>query len=172
MFTKADIERYFNAEKNESLLFILLGVTAILLAFVFFFYLKTNWYKGFAIPFLIVGLLHFVAGSVVYKRCDEDRKRNVYAYDMNPGELKDKEIPRMQKVNKNFVVYRYTEIALLLLGLGLFFYFRNYGDKTFWVGLGIALAIEAAISLGADFFAEKRAGIYTNGVQTYINQLK
>ena len=119
-----------------------------------------------------MGLLHFVAGAVVYKRCDEDRKRNVYAYDMNPGELKDKEIPRMQKVNKNFVVYRYTEIALLLLGLGLFFYFRNYGDKTFWVGLGIALAIEAAISLGADFFAEKRAGIYTNGVQTYINQLK
>ena len=51
MFTKADIERYFNAEKNESLLFILLGVTAILLAFVFFFYLKTNWYKGFAFHF-------------------------------------------------------------------------------------------------------------------------
>jgi hypothetical protein len=172
MFTKADIERYFNAEKNESLLFIIIGITAILLAFVFFFYLKTNWHKGFAIPLLIVGLLHFVVGYTVYKRSDEDRKRNVYAYDMNPGELRNNEIPRMEKVNKNFAVYRYIEITLLLLGIGLFFYFRQNTDKSFWVGMGIALAIEAAISLGADFFAEKRAVVYTNGVQSYLDQLK
>ena len=172
MFTKADIERYFNVEKNESLLFIIFGIAAILLAFVFFFYLKTNWHKGFAIPLLIVGWLHFVAGYTVYIRSDEDRKRNVYAYDMNPDELRNKEIPRMEKVNKNFMVYRYTEIVLLILGFGLFFYFRHNTDKTFWVGLGIALAIEAAVSLGADFFAEKRAGFYTNALKTYLDQLK
>jgi hypothetical protein len=172
MFTKADIEKYFNAEKNESLLFIIIGIAAIVLAFVFFFYLKTNWHKGFAIPFLLVGLMHLVVGYTVYNRSDEDRKRNVYAYDMNPAELRNKEIPRMEKVNANFVAYRYTEIALLLLGLGLFFYFRNNIDKRFWLGLGIALAIEAAISLGADFFAEKRAGLYTRGVQSYLDQLK
>ena len=172
MFTKADIEKYFYAEKNESLLFIILGIAAILLACVFFFYLKTNWHKGFAIPFILVGLMHLVVGYTVYNRSDEDRKRNVYAYDMNPAELRNKEIPRMEKVNANFVTYRYTEIALLLLGLGLFFYFRNDTHKSFWVGLGIALAIEAAISLGADFFAEKRAGHYTRGVQSYLDQLK
>ena len=172
MFTKADIERYFNAEKNESLLFIIIGLTAILLAFVFFFYLKTNWHKGFAIPLLIVGLLHFVAGYTVYIRSDEDRKRNVYAYDMNPDELRNKEIPRMEKVNKNFIVYRYSEIALLIVGLGLYFYFRNNTDKPFWVGLAIALAMEASISLGADFFAEKRARFYASGVKSYLDQLK
>ena len=172
MFTKADIEKYFYAEKNESLLFIIIGMAAVLLALVFLFYLKTNWHKGVALPFLIAGIMHLVVGYTVYKRCDGDRKRNVYAYDMNPDELKNKEILRMEKVNKNFVIYRYTEIALLLLGLGLFFYYRNNIDKSFWVGLGIALAIEAAISLGADFFAEQRAGHYTRGLQSYINQLK
>ena len=35
MFTKTDIEKYFNAEKNESLLFIILGIIAIVLALVF-----------------------------------------------------------------------------------------------------------------------------------------
>lgn len=172
MFTKADIEKYFDAEKSESLLFIIIGITAILLALIFFFYLKTNWHKGFAIPFLVVGLMHLTVGLTVYKRCDADRKRNVYAYDMNPGDLKTNEIPRMQKVNANFVIYRFTEIALLLAGAGIFFYFRNYTEKSFWAGLGMALAIEAAISLGADFIAEKRAHQYTTGLQTYLDQLK
>jgi hypothetical protein len=172
MFTKADIEKYFNAEKNESLLFIIIGIAAILLALIFFFYLKTNWHKGFAIPFVIVGLMQLTIGFTVYKRCDAERKRNVYAYDMNPGELKTNEIPRMQKVNTNFVIYRFTEIALLLAGAGIFFYFRNHTEKSFWVGLGMALAIEAAISLGADFIAEKRAHQYTTGLQTYLDQLK
>lgn len=102
MFTKADIEKYFNAEKSESLLFIIIGIAAVGLALLFYFYLKSNWHKGFAIPLLVIGLLHVIAGTTVYKRCDEDRKRNVYAYDMNPGELKDKELPRMKKVNRNF----------------------------------------------------------------------
>lgn len=172
MFTKADIEKYFNAEKNESLLFILIGMSAVLLALVFFFYLKTNWHKGFALPFLLIGTMHLVVGYTVYKRCDEDRKRNVYAFDMKPDELKNKEIPRMEKVNKNFIIYRYTEIALLLLGLGLFFYYRNNINKSFWVGLGIALAIEAAINLGADFFAEQRAANYTTGIHSFIDKLK
>lgn len=172
MFTKADIEKYFNAEKNESLLFIILGITAIVIALVFFFYLKTNWHKGFAIPFVVVGLMHLIVGYTVNNRSDEDRKRNVYAYDMNPAELKAKEIPRMEKVNKNFVVYRYTEIALLFISVGLFFYFRGNAEKSFWTGLGLALAIEAAVSLGADFFAEQRAHHYIKGIQSYLNQIK
>lgn len=172
MFTKADIEKYFNAEKNESLLLIVFGIAAITLALLFFFYLKTNWYKGFAIPFLLMGLIHLVVGCNVNKKCDADRKRNVYAYDMNPGELKTKEIPRMEKVNSSYIVYRYIEIVLLLAGLGLFFYFRNNADKAFWAGLGMALVIEAAITLGANFTAEKKAHQYTSGIQSYLDQLK
>jgi predicted membrane channel-forming protein YqfA (hemolysin III family) len=113
MLTKTDIEKYFTAEKNESLLFIIIGVAAIMVAIVFFFYLKTNWYKGAAIPFVVVGIMHLVVGSIVYKRSDGDRKRIVYAYDMISVDLKTKEIPRMELVNKNFIIYRYTEIVLL-----------------------------------------------------------
>ncbi len=172
MFTKADIEKYFNAEKNESLLFIILGIAAIILALLFFFYLKTNWHKGFAIPLLVIGLLHFIVGYTVYKRCDADRKRSVYAYDMNPGDLKNQELPRMQKVVKNFVLYRYTEIALFLFGLGMFIIHRNQTDKIFWVGFGLALAIEAAISLGADFFAEQRVHHYVSGIVSFTGHSK
>ncbi|MBC7888773.1 MAG: hypothetical protein H7Z13_12925 [Ferruginibacter sp.] len=170
MLTKTGIEKYFIAEKNESLLFIIIGVAAIVLAIVLFFYLKTTWCKGAAIPFLIVGLAHLVAGTIVFKRSDRDRIRNVYAFEMNPGELGTREIPRMEIVNKNFVIYRYTEIILLLVGLGLFFYFRLHPDKSFWIGFGVALAIEAAASLSADYFAEKRAEIYTLQLKEFVKK--
>jgi len=168
MLTKTEIEKYFIAEKNESLLFIIMGITAILLALVFFFYLKSNWYKGAAIPLLVLGLIHLVVGTIVFNRSDKDRIRMAYAYDMNPGELQTKEIPRMELVNKNFVVYRYAEIILLLTGLCLFFYFKSHKDKDFWGGLAVSLAIEAVISLGTDYFAEKRAVVYTNQLKAFV----
>ncbi len=170
MLTKATIESYFNAEKNESLMFIIIGAAAILLALIFFFYLRSNWHKGAAIPFLLIGMMHLVIGYTVYKRSDADRTRNVYAYDLNPSELKTKELPRMEKVNKNFVIYRYVEIALLVAGTGLFFAFKNNPDKSFWLGLGMALAIEAATSLCADFFAEKRAKDYTKDLIEFVGK--
>lgn len=170
MLDKTAIENYFNAEKNESLMFIIIGAAAIILAVVFLFYLRSNWHKGAAIPFLIIGIMHLVVGFTVYSRSDGDRKRNVYAYDMNPQELKLKEIPRMGKVNKNFVMYRYIEIALLVAGIGLFFAFKYNPDKSFWVGLGLALAIEAATSLAADYFAERRAKDYTKSLTEFINR--
>ena len=177
MFTKADIEKYFRAEKQESLLFVLIGVAGIITAVVFFFFLKTNFYKGAAIPLLLVGLLLGVAGYTVYKRSDGDRKRNVYAYDMNPAELKEKELPRMKTVIKNFVIYRYVEIVLALTGIGLFTYFfktdgRFAGSYTpFWKGFGFTLAVMALLALAADFFAEKRGKIYTKGIESFTTKL-
>jgi hypothetical protein len=170
MFTKADIEKYFNAEKQESLLFLGIGVAGIIVAIAFFFFLKTPFYKGAAIPPLLVGLLLGVVGYTVYNRSDEDRKRNVYAYDMNPQQLKEKELPRMQVVMKNFVIYRYTEIGLAVLGIGLFYYFRNNEASYFWKGFGLTLTIMSLLALFADYFAEKRGLVYINGVESFVNR--
>ncbi len=168
MFTKSDIEKYFNAEKAESLLFLGIGIAGLITAVVFLFLMKTNFYKGAAVPLALVGLLLGIVGYTVYTRSDADRIRNVYAYDMNPAELKEKEIPRMQAVMKNFVRYRYTEIALALIGFILFIYFRTNADKQFWAGLGIGLFCMALLALGADYFAEKRGHIYLKGLNSFV----
>ncbi len=170
MFTKADIEKYFAAEKQESLLFLVIGIVAILLAITFFFILKTNFYKGAAIPLLVIGLIQVTVGFTVYKRSDGDRIRNVYAFDMNPGELQDKELPRMEKVNKTFVIYRWLEIALILAGIILIMMFRLRPEKSFLFGLGVTLSIQAFLMLGADYFAEKRAHIYTNQLKAIFQK--
>jgi ABC-type xylose transport system permease subunit len=169
MFTKADIEKYFNAEKAESRIFMVIGIAGIITAIIFFFILKTGFYKGAAIPLLCIGLLLGVVGYTVYKRSDSDRIRNVYAYDMNPVELKEKELPRMKTVMKNFIIYRYTEIFLAVAGIALFIYFRNTPDKQFWKGMGLSLTIMSLLALSADYFAGKRGREYTRGIESFIN---
>ena len=170
MFTKTDIERYFIAEKQESFLFLLIGIAGIAAAIIFFFFLRTSFYKGAAIPLLLVGLLLGVVGYTVYKRSDSDRMRNVYAYDMNPAELKDQEIPRMKTVMKNFMIYRWVEIILFLAGIGLYIYFIRDFKHDFWRGLGLALAVMALVALTADFFAERRGAAYMKGLESFISK--
>jgi len=170
MFTKTDIEKYFIAEKQESLLFLGIGVAGIILALLFWVVLKSPLYKGTAVPLVLVGLLLGVVGYTVYMRSDSDRIRNVYAYDMNPNELKEKELPRMQVIMKNFIIYRYTEIGLAVIGFLMYLYFRNNSANQFWSGFGIGLFCMAILALGADYFAEKRGHVYMNGLESYVHQ--
>ena len=170
MLTKEAIEKYFLAEKAESWICMAIGIAGIVTAIVAFVFLKTSFYKGLAIPLVLVGLLGGIVGFTVYKRSDEDRKRNVYAFGINPGELKEKELPRMEVVMRNFVIYRYVEIALALLGVALFFYFNTKEAQLFWKGFGVALAIMALLALTADYFAEKRGYIYLTHLKDFINK--
>jgi hypothetical protein len=171
MFSKTGIEKYFTAEKNESLLFIFIGIAAIILAIVFLFFLKTNFYKGIALPLFLIALIQISVGYTVYKRSDSDRQRNVYAYDLDPSELKGKELPRMVKVNQNFVIYRWIEIALTVAGIVLIFLYRHNPSRSFIYGIGIGLAIQAFIMLGADYFAEARAKVYTKGLKGFTQKI-
>ena len=177
MLTKADIEKYFIAEKHASLVFLIVGIVAIIGAIIGVLVSKNGIYKGAAIPLILVGLLQVAIGLSIYNRSDADRTRVVYAYDMDPNTLKSKELPRMQTVNKKFVLYKYAEIACLLIGLSLVAFFNNkqriddnWGSNKFWFGLGLALALQAMVSLGADYVAEKRALSYTKLLQDFINK--
>lgn len=170
MFSKTDIEKYFAAEKTGSLLFIIIGIIAIILALVFLFLMKTNFYKGIAWPLLLIGCIQLTTAYTVYKKSDADRKRNIYAYDLNPTELKNKEIPRMEKVNSNFVLLRWVEIVLIIASVVLIFLYRSNQDKSFLYGLGIGLFIQVIIILTADSFAEARSKTYLNGLKAFVEK--
>ncbi len=170
MFTKTDIEKYFTGEKQESLLFLGIGIAAMAAAVIFFFFLKTSFYKGAAIPLLLIGIILSIVGYTVHKRSDNDRIRNVYAYDMNPSDLKEKELPRMEKVMKNFVLIRWVEIFLFVIGAGLYLYFIRDFTNDFWRGLGLALAVMAVIALAADYFAESRGKTYIKGLREFVKR--
>ena len=143
MLTKNVIEQYFTAEKNESLLFIIIGLISISLSIFGYFFYKTQAWKGAAIPLIIIGLIQLAVGYTVYKRSDDDRIRLIYAYDMNPNEIKKSELPRMNIINKNFVTYRLVQIALMVAGVLMIFYnsffalpeYKQTNDYSFSHGL-------------------------------------
>ena len=180
MFPQRDfsfIYKYFIAEKQESLLFLVIGIVAILLAIIFWFFIKSNpsFFKGAAIPILAIGLIQMVVGYTVYSRTDKQKKDIAYNIGIEPVSfVKQTELPRMKTVMKNFVIYRWVEIALALIGIGLFVFFFNTAacfagsQAAFWKGFGLALAIQAIIMLGADYFAEKRGKVYAEELQKII----
>ena len=170
MLTKTDIEKYFIAEKQVGLVFFIIGIIAVALAIVFFFVLRTNFYKGAAIPLILFGLLELIAGFTIYQRSDGDRTRNVYAFDMNPYELKEKELPRMEKVTKSFTIYKWVEVLVLVAGIVLIFLYRTKPERVFWFGLGITLAIQALLMFSADYLAAKRANDYTTKLEAFVKK--
>ena len=171
MITKAQAEAYFIAEKQESLLFLIIGAIAIVTALVFWFGIKSPLLKGVAIPLLLVGLIQTVVGYTVYSRSDAQRKDIVYKMDLNPEAIQHQELPRMEKVMRSFVIYRWVEIALLIAGLVLIILYKNNNTKAMLLGVGIGLAIQSVLMLGADYFAEKRGADYFKGLQGWVKNL-
>jgi hypothetical protein len=160
--------KYFNGEKAESYIFILIGVIALAMALYFIFVLKTAFWKGLAIPFIIVASLEFIVGYTIVTRSPKDIIRVETFIQKEPLSIKTLEIPRMEKVMSNFVLFRYAEIALIILGIALMYSSMN---DTFWRGIGLGLFIQASIVLCLDFFAERRGHTYLEHLKEFVEKI-
>jgi len=156
------VEKYFTGEKAESYLFLAMGIVSIILAVYFFFTLKQSFWKGVAVPFLLVAILEIIVGYTIVTRSPKDIVRVENILQNNKQHIQTEEIPRMEKVLQNFVVFRYIEIALIILGILLMY---ATPAASFWKGLGLGLFMQASIVLTLDFFAESRGKIYIEYLQ-------
>ncbi|HVY74587.1 MAG TPA: hypothetical protein VG890_07140 [Puia sp.] len=161
VLTKTEIERYFAAEKQAGLLFLLLGLAIVVLAVVLYLVLKTDFWKGAAIPLFVFGLIQTGIGYSIRQKADELRVNNVYAYDMHPVQLKNVELPRMEGVNRNIRLFRW--LGVLVFAIGVLIAARCYGDESrrFWLGFGITLAFAGADFFTAESIASIKASEYT-----------
>lgn len=162
------IVKYFNGEKAESYIFILSGVIALILALYFILALKTSFWKGVAVPFIIVALLEFIVGYTIVTRSSKDIIRVESYIQKEPQSVKVLEIPRMEKVMSNFVVFRYVEIVLIISGIALMYSSVN---DTFWRGAGLGLFIQANMVLCLDFFAERRGHVYVEYLKEFAEKI-
>ena len=169
MYNKAGAEAYFMAEKQTALFILIVGAAALISGVLLYWLGGKPFWKGFALPLGLIALVQLAVGYTVYSRSDSQRKDIVYKMDMNPQAIAAEELPRMQKVMKQFVVYRSVEMVLLAAGVILFFYFRQKPTGAFWCGVGIALALQAVLMLGFDAVAEKRGAVYTHQLMAERN---
>lgn len=172
MFTKTNLEQYFAAEKTAGLTAMIIGGLAIALALVVYFALKSPFYKGFAIPMLVLGIIELSVGGVIFSRSDQQRKTLVYQMDMNPSAIVNDEMPRVEAIMKRFTAMAIAEVSILILGGFLFFYFRQKTNQHFWAGVGAGLALQALMLLVFDQVAEKRSKAYLKGLREWVVQPK
>ncbi len=162
------ITKYFNAERAESLLFVLVGLIAVFCAIYFFTKINQPFYNGMSYSLVAIALIQITVGASVYFRSPKDIERVNKMVQSEKEKIQNEEIPRMNTVMKNFVLYRWIEIGLLLIGFALFFIFQ---PETFWKGFGIGLSIQSCFMLLLDFFAESRGKVYLDYLQNFSSNL-
>jgi len=171
MFTKTDIENYFSAIKNEQLFLMVLGAMALIVAIVFYMALKTNWYKGFALPLAVFALLNIGAGFSNYTKADALKVRNVYNYDLHPELLKSKELPRIKEMNQNLTVLIYVNISILFAAAFIFFYFKRKDANEYYLGVAASLFLVAVISVIIYLMMKNRSVIYEIKIINYTKAI-
>lgn len=151
------IKAYFTAEKSESLIFMVIGIIAISFSVYALFKWDDSFYKGFAIPVILIALIQIVVGSTLYFRTDKQINQLETLYQQDKTAFTKAETPRIDTVMKNFSLYKKVEVAFVVIGLLLIFFVPT---REFWLGIGVGMLLQGALMLTADIFAERRAIAY------------
>jgi hypothetical protein len=163
-----NIQSYFKAERAESLVFIAIGIIAFAAGIYFLFSFKKPFNTGIAWPLIIIAVIQIFVGGAVFIRSPKDIARVEIMYSTNHHALTTQEIPRMETVMKNFVVYRWVEIALAAVGVILILaqIFGSMGK-----GVGTGLLIQSLLMLVADYFAMRRGQLYLDWLQELVKNI-
>ena len=167
MFTKETIDQYFNAFKNEQIFLMVLGAIALTVAIVFFVGLKTKWYKGFALPLAVFGMINLGAGVSNYKKADFLKVRNTYNYDLHHELLRTKELPRVKEMNQNYTILIYVNISIIFAAAFIFFYFKRKDGNEYYMGVAASLFLVAVLSVAIYTVMKSRSKNYERGIIEY-----
>jgi membrane protein YdbS with pleckstrin-like domain len=146
---------YFVAEKQESVIFVVVGLLAI--GFSLWLWMNGHRLKSMAYPLVVIALMQIVVGGTVYLRTDSQVSTLSTQLQVNPVALKAEETARMETVMKNFSIYKSIEMLLLIMGVGMIAFFQRHDVAA---GIGVGLVLQAAFTLTLDIFAETRGADY------------
>jgi membrane protein YdbS with pleckstrin-like domain len=152
---------YFVAEKQESVIFVVVGLLAI--GFSLWLWMNGHRLKSMAYPLVVIALMQIVVGGTVYLRTDSQVSTLSAQLQVNPAALKAQETARMETVMKNFSIYKSIEMLLLIMGVGMIAFFQHHDVAA---GIGVGLVLQAAFTLTLDIFAETRGADYLSVVQS------
>jgi hypothetical protein len=152
---------YFSAEKQESLIFIAVGLVAIGISA--WLWMSGHRLKSMAYPLVVIALLQMVVGASVYLRTDTQLLALSAQLKAQPEALKANETARMQTVMKNFSIYKAVEMVLLIVGVGMIAFLQRHDVAA---GIGTGLVLQAAFTLALDIFAEARGADYLSALRS------
>lgn len=160
------IHTFFVEEKIESLFFIIIGIIAILLAALFLFIIKYSFYKGIAIPLLIIGTIQLFIGINNYNYSINHLKKIEQSINNNLKNTQTSELSLMEVEMQDCHIYKWIEITFIIYGILLYLLFSK-SSQVFWKGIGLGLLIQASLMLTLNLIAEERANSYIHDMKIY-----
>lgn len=152
---------YFSAEKQESVIFIAVGLLAVGISV--WLWMNGHRLKSMAYPLVAIAVMQIVVGASVCLRTDAQLTTLSAQLNANPAELKVEETNRMQTVMKNFSIYKAVEMVLLIIGVGMIAFLQRHDLAA---GIGVGLVLQAAFTLTLDIFAEARGADYLSAIRS------
>src|SRR4029077_19318416 len=152
---------YFNGEKNAGLFIAVIGFAVVVAALVLF-RARTD-FRAFALTLGIVALVEIAIGAGLYLKTDPQVGRLRAQLDSNPSAFHTDERARMARVQRNFVVIEYVEVALILVTAVVAIAGKSNATLT---GVALGLLINAALLLAFDLIAERRGAVYLAAIET------
>ena len=151
------ISTYFNAERAESVVFIVAALLALAASVWCLLVLKQSFYFGMAISLATIAALQLIVGVTIYQRSPQDTARVQQMIQLEPDRLQSQEVPRMRVVMRNFKIYLGVELTLLILSL---FAMTLVTPGSLARGLALGMALQAAFTAVLDLIATLRGGAY------------
>lgn len=151
------ISTYFNAERAESVVFIVAALLALAASVWCLLVLKQSFYLGMAISLATIAALQLIVGVTIYQRSPQDTARVQQMIQLEPDRLQSQEVPRMRVVMRNFKIYLGVELTLLILSL---FAMTLVTPGSLAQGLALGMALQAAFTAVLDLIATLRGGAY------------
>ena len=151
-----NIEKYFLEDRTQLGVGVLLSIFSFIVA-LFLFASKNVLYKGMTYGIIPLTLILFSVCVFLFFRTPNDMKKVKTFYTEMPSKMKTDELPRMEKVLKNFDWIIKTEVCFIIIGAALFLLFAK---NDLLKGITIGVTAEAAILFIFDSIETERAKIY------------
>jgi hypothetical protein len=150
---------YFDGEKYAGLL--LAGVSVALLAAAVVMFRARGDLRPFAITLGIVAVAQVALGAGLYLKTGPQVNGLVAQLRADPGRFRVAESERMARVQRNFVIVEYVEVAIIVVTA---IAAVTQKPRPGIAGIALGLLIAASILLAFDVIAERRGSVYVNAL--------
>ena len=151
---------YFNGEKYAGLLLAAVAMGLLIVAAIMF--RAGPAFRSFALTVAVLALAQIALGVGLYLRTGPQVDRLVEQLRADPAAFAAAETPRMARVQRNFVIIEYVELAIILVTAIAAIALRGRPDVT---GVALGLLITASMLLAFDIFAERRGAEYETAIR-------
>lgn len=160
------LSTYFAGEKNGGLVLVGMGVVMAIAAVLLF--PARHELRTMAIAFGLWSALELAVGVGLYLKTDGQLSGLQQVLANDRAAMLASETPRMEVVQRNFVIIQYVWMAFIVGGALLGWWFKE--TRPAIGGVALAFMINASMFLAFEISAERRGAVYLLNLKTRASQ--